>query len=311
MLLVTGSLNVDITFKVPRFAPPKTPIDELEEYLGGSGGNAAVAAARVLGPGKVVFLGCVGDDEEGRLHLKALSQEGIVTNCIKIIEGVRSGKAFVAVRHDGETAIYSYYGANSLLHVENAEAALKEFGDSLTGVLITNPPISVAHYLSMEGRNRGLNIFWDPGSTALKGLKALTEILKHVDYLLPNEGEVLAMTGRGSVGEAIEALRAINPDIKVVVKRGVKGATLFMPTGSTFSVPSVKPEEINLPGVASTTGCGDALTGVFTAMKILNYEDREALRMAVIAASYNAGFSGPRHSPDLRTLKEIRSKVHD
>ncbi|MCD6324497.1 MAG: carbohydrate kinase family protein [Desulfurococcales archaeon] len=311
MLLATGSLNVDVTFKVPRFAPPKAVIEELTEFLGGSGGNAAVAAARILGLNKVTFLGSVGDDTAGLAHLQSLRKEGVITDYVKVVKGARSGKAYVAVRRDGETAIYSYYGANTLLELKDAEKALNDLKNTLKGLLITNPPLKVATYLSREGRRVGLKVFWDPGSTSSKGMHSLKNVLTNTDYLLPNEGEVLLMTGAQSVEEGVAALRDINPDIKVVVKKGVNGATLYLPSGDTVTIPAVHPKRLGLEGIASTTGCGDALTGVFTALIILGFRESEALRMAVIAASYNAGFPGPRNSPTLETLEALIRELRE
>ncbi|MEM3948033.1 MAG: PfkB family carbohydrate kinase, partial [Zestosphaera sp.] len=79
-LLVVGSLNYDVMLFVERFAPPKTRVNRLKTFLGGSGGNAAVSAAKILGPGKVAFLGAVGDDEIGRLQLNDLERHGVITN---------------------------------------------------------------------------------------------------------------------------------------------------------------------------------------------------------------------------------------
>src|SRR5690242_1715086 len=64
LLSVIGAINWDISLFQERFARPgeEVPVKRVEEFSGGKGGNVAVAAARILGPGRAAFVGALGDD---------------------------------------------------------------------------------------------------------------------------------------------------------------------------------------------------------------------------------------------------------
>ena len=70
---------------------------------GGKGANQAVAAAR-LGC-DVTMIGCVGDDEFGRVLKRGLANEGIDTRTVKSVAGMASGVALIQVDENGENAI--------------------------------------------------------------------------------------------------------------------------------------------------------------------------------------------------------------
>jgi len=309
MLIVSGSLNYDIFFKVDHFAPPKSTIKELHRYLGGSGGNSAVAAARILGDKKVAFIGAVGKDEIGRKHIISLMNEGILTNLIFAVEGVESGQAFVASDPSGETAVYSYYGANTYLSPDyiRKEEVQKAIRDSW-GILITNPPLPTIKELVNTSREYGKVIFWDPGTLSKQGLSALKEIIGKIDYLMPNKNELLALTEAQDIAEALHHLKGINSGLKVIVKEGSKGSTLYnLKENSAIHISSINPLSLGL-NVSSSVGCGDTYSGVYTALKHEKWEDKEALIAASCASTINLAFEGPRNSPKLNELMRYLPK---
>jgi ribokinase len=302
MLLVSGSLNYDITFEVNAFAPPKAIIKKISRYFGGSGGNAAVAAARILGPRKVFFLGSVGNDEIGKMHLKSLAEEGVITQYITVVEGVESGQAYVAVRSDGETAIYSYYGANQ--YIEGSR--LPEILPEVQATLIMNPPLEVAREIALQAKASGKKVFWDPGALAYKGVEELAEIIRHTDYFMPNLNELLILTKEKSITNALNRIKEINPDMRVLLKKGSEGASLhYLSSGEELKVPAIPPHSLGLGGIVATVGCGDALSGTFTALILRGFSERDSLLLSVCAASVNLAFEGPRNSP---TYIELLSK---
>ncbi len=301
-LMVVGSLNYDVTLYVDRFAPPKTVVHRLTRYLGGSGGNSAVAAARVLGEGAVVFFGAVGNDDIGRKHIDALRREGIVTDIIRIINDAESGQAFVAVDRSGNTAIYSYYGANTKLTPEKIDEEVLTYLDAVQYVLITNPPLPTALELASKAKELRKTVVWDPGAQSKHGLEVLKPILEKVDYLAPNEGELLIMARANELLEAIKSVQKVNPRLKILVKRGEKGSILMDPSSSTMiSVNAVPPEALGYK-TTSTVGCGDAYVGVFTAFLILGYSEVDAMKVATCAATLNAAYEGPRGVPPKHAL---------
>ncbi len=309
MLIVSGSLNYDMFFKVDYFAPPKSVIKELHRYLGGSGGNSAVAAARILGDKKVAFIGAVGKDEIGRKHIISLMNEGILTNLIFAIEGVESGQAFVASDPSGETAVYSYYGANTYLSPDLIrKEEVQETIRNSWGILITNPPLPTIKELVSASRKNGKVIFWDPGALSKHGLEALKEIIMRIDYLMPNKKELLTLVETQDMDKALHLLKAINPGLKVIVKEGDEGSTLYnLKENLGIHISSIQPTSLGL-NVSSSVGCGDTYSGVYAALKHEGWEDSEALIAGACASTINLAFDGPRNSPKLNKLMQYLPK---
>ncbi|MEM2004847.1 MAG: carbohydrate kinase family protein [Zestosphaera sp.] len=307
-LLVVGSLNYDVMLFVERFAPPKTRVNRLKTFLGGSGGNAAVSAAKILGPGKVAFLGAVGDDEIGRLQLNDLERHGVITNHVVKISRTPSGQSFVAVSPDGDTAVYSYYGANEFLQVEHVSNALATVGEDFEGLLVMNPPLNVARFLVGEASRRSKKVFWDPGMLAAGGLRELSPVMMHVDYLMPNEWELLMMTGANNVLGALDKLARHTRRPKLVIKSGVRGSYLVdLSLGTLTHVASVDPQALGLK-LVSTSGCGDTYTGVFTAYKLCGFEDVTAMTYASCASTIKASKEDPRGAPSKEELENLHAE---
>ncbi len=303
MLIVSGSLNYDIFFKVDHFAPPKSIIKELHQYLGGSGGNAAVAAARILGDEKVAFIGAVGKDEIGEKHLISLMNEGILTNLVFAVEEIESGQAYVASGPSGETAVYSYYGANTYLNPdfirsEEVQKAIK----SSWGVLITNPPLPTIKELVNKAFEYNKVVFWDPGTLSKHGANSLKAIIAKIDYLMPNVNELITLTGSEDITKDLQILKNANPELKVIVKEGRKGSTLYdLGSNIGIHISSIKPSVLGLK-TSSSVGCGDTYSGVYAALKHKGWRDEEALIAASCASTINLAFNGPRNSPKLSEL---------
>ncbi len=313
LLFVTGSLNYDVTMYVEYFAPPKSIVRKLRRYLGGSGGNAAVAASRLLqGVGKVVFFGAVGSDDIGVKHIEALRREGIDTSLIRVIDNEETGQAFVAVNNEGESAIYSYYGANLRLGVDDIDEDVMKYLSSANALLIMNPPVEVAYKLMSTYKSlRSGMVFWDPGAYASRGLENLTPLVKLTDYLMPNEHELLILTNASIINEAVKEVWSINPSVKIVVKSGERGSTLFNPLDrKVVKIPSLPLSKVGLK-VISTVGCGDAYDGVFTASKTLGYNDVDSMKLATCAAAINASCEEPRCTPPREKLLKFFHKYNN
>jgi len=304
MLLVAGSLNYDVNLYVERFAPPKSVVKGIKRFLGGSGGNAAVAAARFLGPGKVAMLAAVGDDDIGAMHLEALRREGVDASLISVLKGVESGQAYIAIRPDGENAIYSYYGANSLLDIKDTVDDVKDFMKRVKVALIMNPPVKVAEELAFIAKELGVLVVWDPGTMSRHGIGVLSKLVRLANYIAPNKGELLLMTSSQSLQDSAKTLWGLNNGLVVISKEGKEGVRILYPNMQAYRVSSVPPEALGLKTV-STVGCGDAFIGVFSAMKALGHDDLESAIYASCAASIKASREDPRGSP---TRNELVSK---
>jgi ribokinase len=120
-ITVVGSINLDVVAfceRLPR--PGETLTDaELERVPGGKGANQAVAAAR-LGA-DVRFVGCVGDDEHGRLATVGLAEAGVDLSGLRVVADEPTGVALVIVDRGGDNQIVVAPGANRRLRPDDVD----------------------------------------------------------------------------------------------------------------------------------------------------------------------------------------------
>ena len=111
-ICVLGSVNLDLVIQTPRFPKPGETLlgGPFETFAGGTGANQAVAAAR-LGA-HVDFLGCVGNDDGGRLARKAFEDAGMNCDGLDTRVGEHTGVGLITVNPEGENHIVVAPGAN-------------------------------------------------------------------------------------------------------------------------------------------------------------------------------------------------------
>ncbi len=117
-ICVLGSINSDLVIQTPRFPNPGETVlgGPFEVFAGGKGANQAVAAAR-LGA-QVNILGCVGDDDGGRLARKAFDEAGMNCDGLEIRSGEHTGIGVITVNPDGENQIVVASGANHAMDAD-------------------------------------------------------------------------------------------------------------------------------------------------------------------------------------------------
>src|SRR5215472_1918246 len=190
---VLGSMNMDISVTVPRLPEPgATVLGSAARFTpGGKGANQAVAAAR-LGA-DVRMVGCVGDDDFGRQLLAALRTEGINTGAVRVVAGVPTGLAMIAVDTQGENLIIVAPGANHEVGPPDVAAAVAADRDILV-ISAEIPAPAIAQALSQHGPCV-LNLAPAPEtSAAARALLAAGG--GHLDWLVVNESEAAAILGR-------------------------------------------------------------------------------------------------------------------
>jgi ribokinase len=113
-ITVVGSINLDLVAfcdRLPR--PGETLTDaDLQRVPGGKGANQAVAAAR-LGA-EVTFIGCVGNDDFGRLAVTGLEEAEVDLRGLQVADEP-TGVALILVEAGGENQIVVAPGANRML----------------------------------------------------------------------------------------------------------------------------------------------------------------------------------------------------
>ena len=278
---VLGSLNMDISVTVPRLpAPGVTVLGSAARFTpGGKGANQAVAAAR-LGAG-VRMAGCVGDDDFGRRLLAALRAEGVDAGATRVVPGVPTGLAMIAVDESGENLIVVAPGANHQVSSPDVAAATNSPRDILV-ISAEIPAPAVAHALAAtRGASCVLNLAPAP-QTQAAAAALIAAGGADLDWLVVNESEAAAVLGRPVDGLADAARAAAELVARgprhAVVTAGARGAALAGPDGAHVI------EGFRVRAV-DTVGAGDTFVGALAVALAVGVPAPEAVRAAAAAGA--------------------------
>ena len=282
MVVVVGSINVDLVVTVERLPRPGETVSDgtFARFGGGKGANQAVAAARA--GALVQMVGLVGDDDEGRSALDQLQREGVVTDGVVATDLAATGVALIVVDAAGRNQISVAPGANRLLDRFPKDVLAGDSGGVL--LLSFETPDAVLCDAAEAARARGWTVIVNPAPA--RALPA--RLLACAPMLVPNEYEAADLTDTTDPEQAAVLLAAMT-GAPVIVTLGSAGALLLEAELATLiSAPAVD--------AVDTTGAGDCLCGTLAARIAAGDALADALRMAVKAASRSTLTPGARAS---------------
>jgi ribokinase len=265
VIAVVGSINLDLVVAVEHHpAPGETVLGaDRRELPGGKGANQAVAVAR-LGA-DVAMVGRVGADAQGTRLREGLANEGVDVEHVAVDDDAPSGMALIAVDGAGGRTIVVSSGANAHVGAGDVEAARDVVASAAVTLLQHEVPVSA---VDAAIRTAGGTVVLNPAP-----VRALT---RRVDVLVPNRGELAALTGR--TGDSATLARTLDLAGAVVVTLGKDGVLVVQGEHS---------ERIAAPRVQAvdTTGAGDAFCGALAQALAEGAELVEAARWAVRVAA--------------------------
>ncbi len=256
MILVFGSLNMDLALNVERLPKPGETVLGPSYVLapGGKGANQAVAAARA--GAEVRMIGTIGDDEFGRMALTSLQRQGVDVGGVG--KGTKpTGCAAILVSPQAENQIGVASGAN--LEAKGDNVHNDRLGPGSTLLMQMEVPEGEVWALAKRAKARGARVVLN-----LAPVRPVPPAsLKDLDVLICNEHEAtVLMTSLGApagrdpnqmIGALAKAL-----GLTFVITLGAKGAIAATPT-EIWMVDALPIKPVD------TTGAGDAFCGAFTA----------------------------------------------
>ncbi len=310
-LICCGAINWDINLFMDRL--PRTgeevPVNEIQRVSGGTAANVAVASARLLGPGRVAFIGALGEDPIAEQQIRILGMEGVDYSGVRIVPGEESGQAYISIGADGANEIHTYFGANLRItakHFRDRERL--DLIKSSSVCVIMDPPLEAAEALAAACRMYGVTVMWDPGVYAEKGLETLLPTLRNTDYFILNHLEYENLLGTSDPRRVMERLNEPVSGVKAIIKQGAEGSTICLDsTGATFSTDAVPLDELGLK-VVNTVGCGDAFIGGFASAKVQGLDDIDALMQASAAGGFKATRKETRGGPTAEELRKLMAR---
>jgi ribokinase len=264
MIVVFGSINVDLIVPVPRLPRAGETVlgGDYAVLPGGKGANQALAARRA--GAKVVLAGAVGADSFAGIALDLLRGDGVDTRLVRVVEQP-TGCAAIMVSSEGENTIAVAPGANASARSDQVPDELLSAGTTLV-VQMEVPPCETA-MLIRRLRTRG-------GYSLLNLAPAVPidiALLEEIDLVVANEGEA-ATTG----SDPEQLARRLRQGL--VVTRGAAGALALLRDGIRIEVPALAIKPVD------TTGAGDTFVGVLAAALDLGSPVEAALHRASAAA---------------------------
>jgi ribokinase len=218
---------------------------------------------------------------------------------LRTVPDTATGVALITVADDGRNTIVVAPLANHRVEVDDISASAAASAISEAGVVLTQLeiPLPVVEEALALARAAGTITILNPApapSGGPRGAGVPRAILKLVDLLVPNETEVVAMTGLPPV-EGAQSLLAAGCGT-VVVTRGEAGALVVTRSGTSTVAP--------FPVTAvDTTAAGDAFCGALAAGLAIGLSLETALRRAAAAGALAATVAGA--VPSLPTAAEV------
>ena len=152
MVLVFGSINIDLIVPVPHLPGPGETVLGGDYALlpGGKGGNQALAARRA--DAEVMLAGAVGADSFAGVALDLLRREGVDTRLVRVVEQP-TGCAAIMVSKEGENLIAVASGAN--MSVRSDQVPDELLGAETTLIVQMEVPPGETEVIIRRRRMRG------------------------------------------------------------------------------------------------------------------------------------------------------------
>lgn len=287
-VLNIGSCNIDYVYQVDHFVQPGETMDCLAMRMGcgGKGLNQSIAIAQA--GAEVYHAGFIG--AEGTFLREKLSDKGVNTSLLRVGNGA-NGHAIIQVDRQGMNCILLYGGTNQQLTEEYVDCVISRFSPG--DILVLQNEINLIPYIIEKAYAAGLRIAFNaaPYHEMVKSFP-----LDKVTWLIVNEVEGGALSGRSEPEEIVHALRKMYPDTNVLLTLG-KAGCIYVSNEGTFCQKACLVEAVD------TTAAGDTFTGYFIKGICDGLPIEETLRLATAASAI--AVSRPGAADSVPTHEEV------
>jgi sugar/nucleoside kinase (ribokinase family) len=272
---------LDVLGRPVEAIPPGQGSARLTEIRATAAGTAAGTAVDLAKLGaQVRTFGAVGSDLLAEILILAMA--GCDTGGLVRKRDAQTSATILPIRGNGERPALHVPGASRLLRLEDID--LPALGDC--DALILGGPDALAGLTADDlaaivaaGRSHGALVLIDvlhPGSP--RDFERLGSALGQADWFCPNADQLLALTGRQDLDDAIADVLALGTG-GVAVTLGAEGCVLADGHRLPAHVPGMKVD------VVDTTGCGDGFNAGFLVGLLLGCGPEDAARLGVACGS--------------------------
>ena len=271
-ILVVGSISIDNTIFTKQLpsAGTTTVADSYFQNIGGKGANQACASL-FLG-GNVSFIGAIGKDHNGDLVESFLKEQGLNARLKR--SDKPTGIAFIILEEQSaENRILIVQGANTDLTKEDIYKNLDLFTEG--DILLTQfeNDMETVSYVIKKAYEKHMLVVVNPAP--IKELKE--EYYQYIDYLVPNEHELEALSHKTDILLAAKELLSRGAK-NVIVTLGEKGSVLI----NKDEYIKVEPHKVD---AVDTTAAGDSYLGALVSKLSEGKSIKEAMEFASLCSS--------------------------
>ncbi len=255
---VLGAHILDVLGRPVEEIPPGQGSARLLQIRATAAGTAAGTGVDLAKLGaRVLAVGALGDDLLGDIVVAAMARHGVDTSGLSRKSAAQTSATILPIRGNGERPALHVPGATSLLEladvdldrVRRSRALLIGAPDAL------GPVVGDLGQVVAAARAGGALVAVDvlhPGRP--QDLARIAGLLAEADWFLPNGDQLLALTARDELAEAIADVLALGT-AGVAVTLGAGGCLVgWRGGGAPVALPAIEVE------VVDTTGCGDGFT---------------------------------------------------
>lgn len=307
---IVGNLNADLWIQtVERFPrwDEEIVVESSRLELAGTAGYL-LQAGHGLGLPSVV-VSTIGDDPFGAVVRDGLRALGADAGGVEVLAGQETCLGMIFVGPEGQRAIIATLGAHAQMDLAVADRHDERIAACAEVVLCGTyllPRFGAAEALlyARTVRARGqLVVFdpsWDPAGWGAQTRADTLALLAAVDVYLPNELELLHLTGASDVEAAVEIVAGLAGE--VVVKRGAEGA-LYAAGPTRIAVPALPVAAVN------TIGAGDVFDMGYLFARRQGWAPEARLRFACALAAMVVVQVGPRRYPDAAAIIRVMEEA--
>ncbi|RLD36692.1 MAG: carbohydrate kinase family protein [Bacteroidetes bacterium] len=263
-VLVIGELNVDIILHNIDIFPEVGKEVLAQQMTLTLGSSSAIFASNISGLGaSVAFLGKIGKDEFGDIVLHDLRKQNVDVSMIQTDNQLSTGATIVlSVKEDRANITYpgamDHLTINDISEDDLSKAKHVHFSSYFMQPGFRGDLGKLFRRCKELGLTTSFDMQWDPHEKWDLNIK---DVLPYVDVFFPNEQELLLLTAKNNIPEAIDSIKKYVKTL--AIKRGNQGSVVFY-DGNLKNMPSFLNKK-----VIDTTGAGDSFNAGFI-LKYIN-----------------------------------------
>jgi len=284
-VLVAGEINPDLILSgnvVPEFRQAEKLVDSAVLAIGSSSAIFACGAAR-LGL-KVGFIGLCGDDIFGRFMLDQMRQRNVNVENVVVSRDGSTGLS-VILNRSADRAILTYPGLIGALRAADISEALLRQARHLhvASYFLQTALRPGLPALFQRARSLGLTTSLDTNYDPSEEWTGFDELLHVTNVFLPNQMEILSLSGEASLDLAVDRM---GPRVETIaIKLGAEGA-LATRAGQRVRLSSIPVR------VMDAIGAGDSFDAGFLYGYLNQWRLEECLRLACVCGALSTQKAG-------------------